>query len=154
MNVLDLLIACRAHGLEKRRLEERMEEMETAMTSLAISQDAPAHGSGGDRYAAYAARRDAAARRLAQLGRLLAAEGPAVILLSDTLPAVQRRSIREFYVKCESVNHIARAEGYTPSNIYKALHCAREAMAGLPDAAVKDKLPAWYGREDQHDAVV
>lgn len=147
MNAVDVLTACRDHGREKTRLEERLEEMEEAMTGLASGVGLAVQAAPGDRFAAYAARRDDIERRLKRLGRLLAAEGQAVILLSDSLPDVQRKSLRDFYVRCSSVSKIAAAYGYTPSNIYKAMAEGRRALREIPEDRVAEKLPGWYVKE-------
>ena len=151
MTALELMAACRRNNQEKARLEAQIEELEDAITCVSAFGGEGGRKSVSDRYAAYVARKDELTRRLKKTKRALAAEAAAVILLTDTLPATQRKSARGFYCYGKPIGEIAEEMHYSVSSIAKALAAVRSAARLIGEDEVRGKLPAWYwkayGRE-------
>ena len=68
----------------------------------------------------------------------------AAILLTESLPDTQRKSMRGFYVYGKTAAAVARELHYSASSIAKALAAARAVCALIGGDAVEDKLPPWY----------
>lgn len=152
MTCLELLAACRARHREIQTIEERIRDAREAMTSVSVSGGGfSGHGSGGDRFAAHAARVDALQTRLILARKKLAAEGQAVILLTASMPDSPRRCLRAFYGKAMAPSAIAAEMGCTVGNVHKALASGRALAARIHDGDVEDALPVCYLRgEDQN----
>lgn len=148
MTAMDLAAACRRHVREAAQLAEQLEELEENMVRMGGGiGSAPVQCSLTDRFSGYAARRDEIDARLKHTRRMMAAEQMALILLTDTLPDVQRRCAREFYCYGRGAVRLADDMGYTVSNVYKTLHAVRDALLAIPEDAVEEKLPVSYWKE-------
>lgn len=148
MNCMDLLVACRARQRIIRELVDRLQDAREAVTG--VSPVGGIRGGGGcDRFAAHAARVDDLETRLLAARRKLAAEQPAVILLTADMPAAPRRCLRAFYGKAESPSRIAEDMQCTVSNVHKALAAGRALAAGISEDQVDAALPvAYFQKED------
>ena len=144
MTALELMAACRRDNQEKARLEAQIEELDDYITCVNAFGGAGGHASVSDRYADYMARKDELEKRLHQTKKALAAESAAVILLTESLPDTQRKSMRGFYCYGKTASAVARELHYSVSSIFKALAAARAACALIREEAVVDKLPPWY----------
>lgn len=144
MTALELMAACRRDNQEKARLEAQIEELDDYITCVAAFGGAGGSGSVSDRYADYMARKDELEKRLHETKKALAAESAAVILLTESLPDTQRKSMRGFYVYGKTAAAVARELHYSASSIAKALAAARAVCALISGDAVEDKLPPWY----------
>ena len=143
MTCIELMAACRARHREIRELEEKIQDARDAMTGMSQASGIRG-GGGGDRFAAHAARVDELLGRLQAARRKLAAEEPAVILLTADMPAQPRSFLRAFYGRGEAPSAIARANQCTVSNVYKGLAAGRALAAKAGPAAVESALPACY----------
>ena len=143
---MEVMAACRRDSQEAVRLADRIEELEEMMVSLSVGQGVGG-GSGGDKYAAYMARKDELSRRLTATRRTWAAECQAVILLTEKLPALTRESMRSFYGYGMSAARIAEKKHYSESSVFKALAAGRAAMREVEDALAEAALPGFYLKE-------
>ena len=144
MTALELMAACRRDNQEKARLEAQIEELDDYITCVNAFGGAGGHASVSDRYADYMARKDELEKRLYETKKALAAESAAAILLTESLPDTQRKSMRGFYVYGKTAAAVARELHYSTSSIAKALAAARAVCALISGDAVEDKLPPWY----------
>lgn len=149
MTALELMAACRGHGLEIARLEARIEELNETVIGCTVPLDREGGGGGGagDRFSGYAARKDELERRLDTAKRAYAAEQMAVILITGEMPEIQRRTLKYFYCYGYSAARIADKLGYSVSNVYKAMAAAKQGLTKWTEAAVEEKLPGWYAAE-------
>ena len=144
MTALELMAACRRDNQEKARLEAQIEELDDYITCVNAFGGAGGHASVSDRYADYMARKDELEKRLYETKKALAAESAAAILLTESLPDTQRKSMRGFYVYGKTAAAVARELHYSTSSIAKALAAARAVCSLISGDAVEDKLPPWY----------
>ena len=143
MTCMELLAACRARHREIRELEDRLRDAREAITGTSPAGGIRS-GGGGDRLAAHAARVDDLETRLIAARRKLAAEQPAVILLTAGMAPAPRHCLRCFYGKGESPARIADKMGCTVSNVHKALAAGRALAARIAEEQVEAALPAAY----------
>lgn len=150
MTCLELMAACRARHRQIRELEEKIRDARDAMTGTNQASGIRG-GGGGDRFAAHAARVDELLTRVQAARRMLAAEEPAVILLTAEMPPAPRAFLRAFYGGGEAPAAIARKNKCTVSNVYKGLAAGRALAAGIGEDKVEDALPIFYrnGLEDE-----
>lgn len=155
MKATELMQKCLDRIARIERMQADYEAMEEAMTSLAAATDQTVRGALGDRFAAYAARRDDLHRAIKKEERLYAVEQVAIILLTQDLPGRERDSLRLYYCKGRTAKEISAVPKMTCDvrTVERYLQSGRAAMERTPEWEVECKLPRWYPiREGRQDA--
>lgn len=153
MDAMTILKRCRGAADEIARIEQRIRQRRSVMSSLGspLSNTGGGRSAAGDRMSGLMADLDQLERQLTARKERRNAEVASSCALLDELPSLESSVLFGFYVGRENVPALARRLKYQEGYVRRVKKKGEELLAMIGPEQVAATLPTWYTREEREE---